>query len=288
MPIEECKAMADEFSFRSKAGFENCVGCINGMLLWTEKPFHNECERVGVDSGKFYCGRECKFGLNLQGVCDACQCFTYISVKHPALASEYLSFIMSSLYQQLTQGSGLPNNYCLYGDNAYVNESYPNTSSGPRDAYNYYQSQVLINIECTFGVLMNRWHLLESPLSARIRINRINALMSCLCRIHNFCIDHGNAKPLQHYEHDLLTLMDFINHYDDDNPHSVRPLGGGEHFIDMPEGRQGTNRRSQRLTLQHLANNNNDNNNNNKSIPCNTMLQHVITKDIHQPRPFNS
>ena len=34
-----------------------------------------------------------------------------------------------------------------YGDNTYVNESYmcvpfPNTSSGLKDAYNYYQSQV--------------------------------------------------------------------------------------------------------------------------------------------------
>ena len=161
MTIEEYKAMADEFSFRSKAGFDNCVGCINGMLLWTEKPFCKVCKRVGVDSGKFYCGRKCKFGLSLQGVCDAHQCFTYISVQHPASASDYLSFITSSLYQQLTHGSGLPNGYCLYGDNAYVNESYmsvpyPNTSSGPRDADNYYQSQVHINIQCAFGVLMNR------------------------------------------------------------------------------------------------------------------------------------
>ena len=158
------------------------------------------------------------------------------------LASDYLSFATSSLYQQLTQGSGLPNGYSLYGDNAYVNElymsvPYPNKSSGPRDAYNYYQSQVQINIECAFGVLMNRWHLLKSPLSARIPINRINALTSCLCKIHNFCIDHGNAKPPQHYEHDLLTLMDFINNNDDDNPCPVGLLGGGEHFIDIPEGR---------------------------------------------------
>ena len=146
------------------------------------------------------------------------------------------------MYQQLTEGSGLLNGYCLYGDNAYVNESYmsvpyPNTSSGPRDAYNYYQSQVQINIECAFGVLMNRWCLLKSPLSARIPIKRINALMSCLCKIHNFCIDHGNAKPQQHYEHDLLTLMDFVNNNDDDNPYPVGLLGGGEHFIDIPEGR---------------------------------------------------
>ena len=68
---------------------------------------------------------------------------------------------------------------------------------------------------------MNRWCLLKSLLSARIPINRINALMSCLCKIHNFCIDHGNAKPLQHYEHNLLTLMDFVNNNDDDNPHHV-------------------------------------------------------------------
>ena len=30
---EECKSMAYDFTFRSKAGFDNCVGCINGMLL---------------------------------------------------------------------------------------------------------------------------------------------------------------------------------------------------------------------------------------------------------------
>ena len=65
MTIEECKAMADEFHSEAKEGLIT-VGCINGTLLWTEKPFHKECERVGVDSGKFYCGRKCKFGLNPQ------------------------------------------------------------------------------------------------------------------------------------------------------------------------------------------------------------------------------
>ena len=69
--------------------------------------------------------------------------------------------------------------------------------------------------------------------------------MSCLCKIHNCCIDHGNANPLQCYEHDLLTLMDFVNNNDDDNPHLVGLLGGREHFIDIPEGRQGANRISQ-------------------------------------------
>ena len=51
--VAECKDLAADFTFRSKAGFDNCVGYIDGMLLWMEKPFLKECEKVGVDSGKF-------------------------------------------------------------------------------------------------------------------------------------------------------------------------------------------------------------------------------------------
>ena len=230
--VAECKEVAEEFTFRSQAGFNNCVGCIDGMLVWTKKPLSTQCDKVGVDSDKFFCGQKGKNGLNLQGVCDAKKRFAYISVQHPATTSDYLSFVTSSLYQQLTVGSGLPSGFCLYGDNAYVNESYmcapfPNTSSGPKDAYNYYQSQVRINIECAFGILTNHWQILKSPLNANIPINRVNALVSCLCKIHNFCIDNGNAKPPQRYPHDALTLMDFINDTGSENACLLGLLGGG-------------------------------------------------------------
>ena len=36
--IDECTATANEFAARSKAGFNNCVGCVDGVLLWIEKP----------------------------------------------------------------------------------------------------------------------------------------------------------------------------------------------------------------------------------------------------------
>ena len=105
--VAECQEIAADFTFRSKASFDNCVGCIDRMFLWIEKPFPKECEKVGVDSDKFYCSQKAKFALNLQGVCDAHRRFTYISVQHPASASGYLSFVTSSLYQQLMEGSGL-------------------------------------------------------------------------------------------------------------------------------------------------------------------------------------
>ena len=147
----ECQAISTEFAARSKAGFTNCIGCIDGLLIWLEKPSKKQCEQVGVHTGKFYCGRKGKFGLNFQGICDARQQFTYISIQHPTSASDYLSFVTSSLYGYLThETTGLPSGYCLYGDNAYVNDTfmavpYPNTSTGPKDAYNYFHSLVIFS-----------------------------------------------------------------------------------------------------------------------------------------------
>ena len=101
--ISECESISNEFSHRSKAGFSNCIGCIDGMVVWTEKPSKKECEEVGVDDGKFYSGQKGKFSLNLQAVCNAQHQFTYISLQHPTSASDYLAFITSSLYGQLME-----------------------------------------------------------------------------------------------------------------------------------------------------------------------------------------
>ena len=120
----ECQAISTKSAARSKAGFTNCIGYIDGLLIWLEKPSKKQCEQVGVDTGKFYCGRKGKFGLNFQGFCDARRQFTYISIQHPASALDYLSFATSSLYGYLTnETTRLPSGYCLYGDNAYVNDT---------------------------------------------------------------------------------------------------------------------------------------------------------------------
>ena len=281
----ECESIANEFSHRSKAGLCNCIGCIDGMLVWTEKTSKKQCMEVGVDDGKFYCGRKGKFSLNLQAVCDARCWFTYILLQHPASASNYLAFVTSSLYGQLMEGEGLPQGYCLYGDNTYVNESYmaipfQATANGPKDSYNFYHLQVRINIECSFGILTNRWHLLKTLLSSKISTSQINALISCLCKLHNFCIDNGNARPPERYSHDLLTLMDFVDSDESDDsesPHPIGILGGGEHFADV----SGRHREQIRLSCRRCQPNNVH-----WELPRNCMLHHVTEMDIHHPRPY--
>ena len=87
----------------------------------------------------------------------------------------------------------------LYGDNAYVNCQYMagpflRTTSGAKDNFNLYHSQVCINIECAFGLLTNRWRVRRSPLRT-MSIKKVVALTSCLCRLHNFCINNTDKAP---------------------------------------------------------------------------------------------
>ena len=64
-------SVARGFKRKSTAGFNCCVGAVDGMLVWLSKPTETECKKVGVGSAIFLCGRKKKFGLNLQATCDS-------------------------------------------------------------------------------------------------------------------------------------------------------------------------------------------------------------------------
>ena len=185
--------IAQGFVKHSKPGFKCCTWSIDGMLLWIEKPMEEECEKAKCGRKKCFCGRKHKFGLNLQAICDAeCQ-FLDIDIGHPGATSDYLAFATSSFHGKLENGL-LAEGLCIFGDNAYVNRSYMATpfkavSSGSKDDYNFYHSQLRIKIECAFGMLVNRWGILRSPLSSRFTLQKIGSLLICLCRLHNFCIN---------------------------------------------------------------------------------------------------
>ena len=45
---------------------------------------------------------------------------------------------------------------------------YPNQGHGPKDDFNFFHSQVWINIECAFGILSNHWHIRKNVLSSTL------------------------------------------------------------------------------------------------------------------------
>jgi hypothetical protein len=175
----------------------------------------------------------------MQAVCDSKMKFLDVSILQPASASDYLCFLTSDLSRNMNEGI-LDNNLCLFGDNAYVNQTYmatpySNVGLGSKDNYNFYHSQLRINIECAFGSLVNRWRVLRSPLSASISIERTVALVMSLCRLHNWCIDYNSSTVPDQLIIDPRSIIDI------DPINLTRPealLNGGAHFDDVVELRR--------------------------------------------------
>lgn len=187
--------LAKAFFDKSAAGIGCCAGATDGMLLWIEKPSLAECELAECAAKKFFCGRKHKYGLNMQGTCDADGKFLDVSVGHPGSTSDFLAFSTSKFHKLVEQPGFMAPGLCIFGDLAYVNNSYFMTpfksiKSGPKDSFNFYHSQLRINIECAFGMFVGRWGILRRALPKTMGLKKTIALVFCLCRLHNFCIDH--------------------------------------------------------------------------------------------------
>jgi hypothetical protein len=56
------RQIAESFKAKSRIGFDNCVGCIDGLLIWTENPSEKQAHEMKTGSKAFFCGRKGKFG----------------------------------------------------------------------------------------------------------------------------------------------------------------------------------------------------------------------------------
>lgn len=174
---EQCK-IAKGFQNKSSVDVPNCVGAIDGIVIWTEEPSKQDCAEVQIGSGKFYCSKRAKFGFNMQAVCDSNCKFVEVWIQHPAAASDFMAFVTSNFRHRLKQPGFLAKFLSLFGDLAYVSNSYmitPYKGTQLRelhDAVNYYISQLLIRIEMAFGMLVRRWTILRMPLPASMKISR--------------------------------------------------------------------------------------------------------------------
>jgi hypothetical protein len=194
------KEIAATFKEKSDVGFDNCVGAINGLLICTEKPTENFAHVMKTGSRAFFCGRKSRFGYNIQAVCDAEGRFLSIWINHPASASDFISFMRSKLYFKLTKPGFLADGLVIFGDNACVSNGfmvtpYKNVRAGPKDDFNFFHSQLRINIERAFGMLVKKWAVLQKPLPCQMGPHKQMALTIALCQLHNFCFGDDDGLP---------------------------------------------------------------------------------------------
>jgi len=55
---EDQMQIARAFEQKSKVGFDNCVGAVNGILIWMHKPSEKEAKHSKVDQKKYLCGQK--------------------------------------------------------------------------------------------------------------------------------------------------------------------------------------------------------------------------------------
>jgi hypothetical protein len=115
----EQEQLAIEFKAKSGCGFWNCVGAIDGMLVWTNKPAEKS-DDMGVGPLKFFNGRKKKYGIQMQAVCGPNKKFLDVTCSHPGSASDFTMWLDSDLRTKVETEGFLKEGMQLYGDNAYA------------------------------------------------------------------------------------------------------------------------------------------------------------------------
>ena len=188
------KKMANEWKMKSAGGlFDNCVGAFDGYLLSISKSCVNK-KKVS-NPQKYYC-RKGFYSINVQVCCDADRRVTWMSLSHPGACPDVIAYKQSIMCRAVESGL-LPEQFYFIGDNAYpsssqmltpFNRSGLKTDTLKRDSYNFYLSQLRINIECVFGILVNRFPILQQELKCRLLENAILTFRTCVC-LHNLLVD---------------------------------------------------------------------------------------------------
>lgn len=70
------------------------------------------------------------------------------------------------------------------------------------------RTQVRINIECAFGMLVHRWGILRKAIPMGISLAKTNALVMALCKLHNFCVDKNDLKISRPTPDDSVAIAD--------------------------------------------------------------------------------
>eukprot|EP00658_Telonema_sp_P-2_P031774 TRINITY_DN2370_c0_g1_i1.p1 TRINITY_DN2370_c0_g1~~TRINITY_DN2370_c0_g1_i1.p1 ORF type:complete len:473 (-),score=63.81 TRINITY_DN2370_c0_g1_i1:76-1494(-) len=200
-------------SFRAKNRglLEHCVGAIDGMAVKISKPMLRD-----TPAPKHYYNRKGFFAVVLQAVCDGNRKFTWGSLKGVGSTHDSTCYAVSNLHEFICAGK-LPSKYYIVGDEAYAAAAqmvvpYPGhhgfQDAGGYDAFNFYQSSTRMNIECAFGMLVQRfgvfWRKMEGTLPM---VNK--KVMACML-LHNIIL-HASGYDYTAFDMPSVTAIDLPN-----------------------------------------------------------------------------
>ena len=183
----------------------------------------------------------------MQAVCDARGQFLDIDIHHPGATLNYLCSMTSELKRKVSTPNFLCPGLALYRDNAYTTCEYMVTpfkcveQDVYKDAYNFYHSQVRINVECSLGQLVQHWSILHKAIPLKKLTKKTTALIKCLCKLHRFCMDVADTNVADNYDTDKLEisvnggipLHKVVNEGGNESVLPTELLNKGHHYDDI-------------------------------------------------------
>lgn len=177
------------FAKLSRGVLRGCLGAVDGIVIKIKKP-----SKKDTPCPQEFWNRKGYYAFVLQAVCDADRIFRFGSCQAYGNTHDSLAFSISSLGKKLDSGE-FPELYFIVGDEAYRASDYLLAPFSGRqlprdkDTFNFFQSRMRINIECAFGLLVQRWGILWRPL--RIKMRKVPRLLLCLLGLNNIATRCG-------------------------------------------------------------------------------------------------
>lgn len=180
--------------FLNKTQFPHCIGAVDGKHLRVVKPEH---------SGSLYFNYKGYFSIVLMAVCDANYRFTFVDIGAYGSKADPTVFQKSSLWKNIQDeaiefpkseplpGSESPNvPYFFLGDEAFplstklMRPFGGHNLSVEKRVFNYRLSRGRRLIECTFGIMSNKWRIFHRPMNVNIDL-AVKITKACVI-LHNF------------------------------------------------------------------------------------------------------
>lgn len=179
--------------FKTRAYFPHCIGAVDCKHIRMIKPEH---------SGSLFYNYKSYFSIVLLAIADSNYKLLYVDVGSMGKDADPTIFDCSSFGKAFYDGSlnipstekisnsSSPLPYVLVGDEAFgidVNLMRPfpgrNLTKSTR-IFNYRLSSARRFVECTFGILTNKWRIFHRPMN--LKLNNTIHVVKAACVLHNY------------------------------------------------------------------------------------------------------
>lgn len=189
--------------FYLRTNFPNCIGAVDGKHVRLRKP---------QGTGSVFFNYKHFFSMVLMAVVDADYCFLAIDVGAYGGNSDANVFKKTNFYKKLcnnqlnvpnpralpSDNSGEPMPFVLVADEAFalsqnVLRPYPRRNlSVKQRVYNYRLTRTRRMVECSFGVLANKWRIFHNPIA--VNADFAETIIKACCVLHNFVRKNDGTK----------------------------------------------------------------------------------------------